>query len=80
MSVLLIQAIHSLGINYEAMLIEQKSGGDEMDCFADISGELCLFELKDKEFSLGNAYSFGAKVGIHKPAHAIIVTNCAGRQ
>src|SRR3984957_8201983 len=74
MSVLLIQAIHSLGIEYEAMLIEQKSGGDEMDCFADISGELCLFELKDKEFSLGNAYSFGAKVGIHKPAHAIIVT------
>lgn len=74
MSVLLIQTLHSLGIEYESMLIDQKSGGDEMDCFADISGELCLFELKDKEFSLGNAYSFGAKVGIHKPRHAIIVT------
>jgi hypothetical protein len=74
MSVFLIQALQSLGIDYDAIAVEQKAGSDEMDCFADISGELCVFELKDKEFSLGNAYSFGAKVGIHRPRHAIIVT------
>lgn len=74
MSVLLVQTLHSLGVPYEAIVVEQKAGGDEMDCFADVSGELCLFELKDKEFSLGNAYSFGAKIGIYRPPHAIIIT------
>jgi hypothetical protein len=49
-------------------------GGDEIDLCADISGELTLFELKDKEFSLGNAYSFGAKLGIVRPDHPVIVT------
>lgn len=63
MSVLLIETLNSLGIPYDAMLVWQKSNGDEMDCFADVSGEVCLFELEDKEFSLGNAYSFGGEGG-----------------
>lgn len=74
MSVVLMQCLRRMGIDYSAMLIEQKAGGDEMDCFADISGDLALFELKDKEFNLGNAYSFGAKIGIHRPQQAIVVT------
>ncbi|MBE2320401.1 hypothetical protein DVA67_030845 [Solirubrobacter sp. CPCC 204708] len=74
LSVLLMEELRALGVSYESMLIEAKDGGDEMDCFADISGELTLFELKDKEFSLGNAYSFGAKIGIYRPEHAVIVT------
>lgn len=74
MSLILLDRLHRLGIDYEQMLIEVKSGGDEMDCFVDISGELTLFELKDKEFSLGNAYSFGAKIGIHRPEHSVVVT------
>ena len=36
------------------VLVEQSVGGDEIDCVANISGELTLFELKDKEFNLGN--------------------------
>lgn len=75
MSVLLMEALVKLGIGYERLLVEQRTGGDEMDCFADISGELTLFELKDKEFSLGNAYSFAAKMGIHRPENAVIVTS-----
>jgi hypothetical protein len=63
-----------LGIPTDSLLVEQTIGSDEMDCFADVSGELCLFELKDKEFSLGSAYSFGAKIGIHHPSHAVVVT------
>jgi hypothetical protein len=49
-------------------------GGDEVDCLTNVNGELVLFELKDKEFSLGNAYSFGAKIGIIRPEHAVILT------
>ena len=48
-------------------------GGDEIDLLAEVSGELVFFELKDKEFNLGNAYSFGAKIGIIEPNHPVIL-------
>jgi hypothetical protein len=59
----------------DAILVEQMVGTDEIDCLAKISGELVLFELKDKEFNLGSAYSFGAKIGIIKPRYPVIVTS-----
>jgi hypothetical protein len=31
--------------------------------------------LKDKEFNLGGAYSFGAKIGIIGPAHPVIISS-----
>ena len=70
----LLEELNAVGVPPERTLVEQQSGGDEMDLLADISGELAFFELKDKEFSLGNAYSFGAKIGIIRPDHPIIVT------
>jgi hypothetical protein len=75
MTILLMDELIRIGIEPEHILIEQTAGGDEMDCFADISGELCLFELKDKEFNLGNAYSFGAKIGIYRPEYPVVVTS-----
>ena len=74
MTILLIDALNSLGIPRSSIIVEHNLGGDEIDCIANISGELVLFELKDKEFNLGNAYSFGAKLAIVKPRHPIIVT------
>lgn len=74
MTVLLMEELGRLGIGRNAMLVEQIADGDEVDCFADVSGALVIFELKDKEFSLGNAYSFGSKFAIHKPAYAVVVT------
>jgi hypothetical protein len=74
MVVLLIDELLRLGLPLDNILVEQQIGGDEMDCFADLSGELIFFELKDKVFSLGNAYSFGAKLGIIQPEFSLIVT------
>jgi hypothetical protein len=74
MTVLLMQELERLGVERRYMLVEQNDGGDEVDCFADISGAMAIFELKDKEFSLGNAYSFGSKFGIYRPAHSVVVT------
>ncbi|MBL6749446.1 MAG: hypothetical protein ISP90_02945 [Nevskia sp.] len=74
MSVLLVQELEAVGIPRDCIFLEARVGGDEMDCVADVSGELVLFELKDKEFSLGNAYSFGAKIAIIKPNRPVIVT------
>jgi hypothetical protein len=74
MSVLLFDELVRVGVNAERIFLEQQAGGDEVDCVADISGEFVLFELKDKEFNLGNAYSFGAKIGILRPEHPVVIT------
>jgi hypothetical protein len=74
LTVILLQELGRVGISRDAILVEQNVGGDEIDCLANISGELALFELKDKEFSLGNAYSFGAKIGIIRPDYSVVVT------
>jgi hypothetical protein len=79
LSKLVVEELVSLGIPLEAILLEQRIGGDEMDCFAAVSNELVFFELKDKEFSLGNAYSFAAKIpltGAEQPV--IVTTECVG--
>jgi hypothetical protein len=74
LTILLIQELEAVGVSRDAMVVEQMVGTDEIDCLANISGELVLFELKDKEFNLGNAYSFGAKIAIIKPRYPVIIT------
>lgn len=74
MSVLVRQSLVEMGVPENDILLECLVGSDEIDCLALISGQTVIFELKDKEFSLGNAYSFGAKVSIIQPSHAVIVT------
>jgi hypothetical protein len=74
-SLVLHEELVRVGVDQTRILLEQQQGGDEMDVLAELSGELIFFELKDKEFSLGNAYSFGAKIGIIRPDHSVIVTS-----
>jgi len=54
--------------------MEQRYSGEEVDCIAEVGGKLVLFELKDKEFNLGHAYSFGAKLAIFQPDYPVILT------
>ncbi|HTU45858.1 MAG TPA: hypothetical protein VMF91_12395 [Bryobacteraceae bacterium] len=75
LTLLVIEELKRVGIPAGNILVEQSIGGDEVDCIANISGELALFELKDKEFNLGNAYSFGAKIGIVQPSYPVIITS-----
>ena len=70
----LLVELQRIGVPLNDTLIEQQVGGDEVDCLAVVSGELVFFELKDKDFNLGNAYSFGAKMGILRPDHAVILS------
>jgi len=74
LTLLVLRELESVGVRLEKTLVEQQAGGDEMDLLADISGELAFFELKDKEFNLGNAYSFGAKIGILRPSHPVVIS------
>lgn len=72
LTLLVVERLQQVGVPLDRLLIEQQVGGDEVDCVADISGDLVLFELKDKDFNLGSAYPFGAKIGIFRPDHAVI--------
>ncbi len=74
MSLLLVSTLHALGVDYGSMTVEQQPASAESDCFVDIDGELCLFELKDGGFGLEDARSLGAKLGRHQPDHTILIT------
>ena len=75
LAVIVMDELRALGIPPESILLEHGAGGEQTNCFVDISGELVLIDLADREFSLGNAYAFGAKIGTHQPAHSVIVTS-----
>jgi len=74
LSILVLQNLLSLGVPIENIRMEQIYSGEEVDCIAEIYGRIVLFELKDKEFARGNAYSFGAKIGIFQPDFSVVVT------
>jgi hypothetical protein len=74
LTVRVLDELARLGVGADHLLVEQQDGADEMDLIADLNGDLTLFELKDKEFNVGSAYSFSAKIGFIRPRHPIIVT------
>jgi hypothetical protein len=74
MSVLLKQRLEALGVQANNILFECKIKGSEIDCIANIGGELVVFELKDKDFGLREAYAFAAKIGLLEPQHAVVIT------
>lgn len=74
LSVLVLQNLLDLEIPIANIRMEQIYSGEEVDCVAEIYGRIALFELKDKEFNRGNAYSFGAKIGIFQPDIPVVVT------
>ncbi|MFD7238762.1 hypothetical protein ACFWAT_26100 [Streptomyces syringium] len=74
LSVLVLQHLLNCGIPVASIRMEQVYSGEEVDCIAEIYGSIVLFELKDKEFNRGNAYSFGAKIGIFQPDIPVVVT------
>lgn len=73
-SLLLQSELMDLGVSPTDILMEEQEGGDEMDCLVNLGGHFALLELKDKEFSLRNAYSFGAKMTLYEPEYPVIAT------
>jgi hypothetical protein len=55
-TLLLIEQLLQFGVLLEDILVDQISGGDELDCIACVSGQVVLFELKAKEFNLGGLF------------------------
>jgi len=74
LSVLVREELAALGVRRGDILLECQLGSDEVDCIAQVSGEITIFELKDKEFNTGNAYSFSAKISAINPGYSIIIS------
>ena len=74
LSILVREELINLGVPATDILLECQLGSDEIDCIALVSGDIVILELKDKEFSMGNAYSFSAKISIVNPRHSVIIT------
>jgi hypothetical protein len=74
MTVLITDELQKAGIPLDSILVEEQVGADEMDVIAQVGGDVILFELKDREFNLRDAYSFAAKVNLIQADLAVIVT------
>jgi len=73
MTTLALGILAKLGINREQVIVETTPGGTDM--VLDLSGDLVLVVLKDREFNLADAYGFNAKVSRIKAAEGVIVSN-----
>lgn len=69
----LVAVLKGEGIPGQRIALNVQDGSEEVDAFVDINANLIMFELKDKEFSMGHAYSFGARLALNKPEYAVIV-------
>jgi len=62
MTIWVTDLLTSAGIPRENIKWNAAAGDDELDIVADIQGMAVFFELKDREFGLGDAYPFGFRV------------------
>jgi hypothetical protein len=74
MTARLLEVLTRQGISTNRILLTVQQGTEELDAFVDVDGTLLLFEMKDSIFSMGHAYSFGARLGLYKPKFGIVLT------
>ena len=74
MAATVVRLLNTLNIPSEKILIDSSATGQDMEMFVDIDGTLVMFELKDAEYGLNNAYALGARIGMHRPQLAFIVS------
>jgi hypothetical protein len=74
MAVTLSSALENLGIPNHRILLEYQEGAEEIDAFIDVEGKLLLIELKDKDFSMGQAYALSTRIALYRPEFVRIVT------
>jgi hypothetical protein len=73
MTTLAVAVLQRVGIGRDSVIIEPGPSGTDM--VLDLSGDLVLAVLKDREFTLADAYAFNAKVSRIKAAEGVIVAN-----
>ena len=66
--------LSSCGLEKDKILWNVVVGGDELDIMTDALGPRVFFELKDREFGLGDAYPFAYRVSRYGGRYGVIVT------
>lgn len=75
MTTMAVAGLSRIGVPRESVIVDTGPDGGGTDIVLDVSGDLVLAVLKDREFNLADAYSFNAKVSRIKAAEGVIVSN-----
>jgi hypothetical protein len=73
MTTLALSALPRIGISRDSVIVEGTP--TSTDIVLDLSGDLVLVVLKDREFNLSDAYAFNAKISRIKASEGVIVAN-----
>ncbi len=73
MTTLALSALPRIGISRDSVIVEGTPTAT--DIVLDLSGDLVLVVLKDREFNLSDAYAFNAKISRIKASEGVIVAN-----
>ena len=73
MTTLVFSVLPRIGISRDSVIVEATPTGT--DIILDLSGDLVLVVLKDREFNLADAYAFNSKVSRMKASEGVIATN-----
>jgi hypothetical protein len=74
MMIWVTQVLENNGIAKEAVQWNAVAGGDELDIMLEIMGMRVFFELKDRDFGLGDAYAFATRVARYEGDHGVVIT------
>ena len=74
MVALLADRLRAIGVFEDQILFEFQEGTHEVDALVDLEGELIMFELKDREFGMGDAYALSGRLAKYKADYTVIIT------
>lgn len=74
MTIWVTECLVNSGVPPEAIKWSASAGDDELDIIADIYGLKVFFELKDRQFGLGDAYPFSFRVERYGGDVGVVVT------
>ena len=74
MTIWITELLKSAGINSESIKWGATAGDDEIDIIVDIHGAKAFFELKDREFGVGDAYPFLYRVDRYGGSFGVVVS------
>lgn len=74
MTIWITDLLKSSGMNVSSISWNATSGEDEVDIIADIHGTKVFFELKDREFGVGDAYPFLYRIERYGGSYGVVLS------
>jgi len=74
MTIWVTELLVKAGVPREQILWNATAGEDELDIMTDAVGPRVFFELKDRDFGLGDAYPFAIRVARYGGTYGVVVT------